>query len=140
MMKIRHIKPEHADFNAHMRLLKTAFEQVPNRKAEFSEMETAVTECNASFYQMRDSGGTVRLVSQIRDNTFFIWAMSGKGLVKVAPAIIERVKSCGYSALEFVTYKPGMRRILRGLGFVEVERINKAGGTETRHRLSVEGH
>ncbi len=139
-MKIRHIKPEHADFKAHIHLLKTAFDQVPNRKAEFSEMETAVTEHRASFYQMKEGCGSVRLVSQIRGNTFFIWGMSGKGLVNVAPAIIERVKACGYSALEFVTYKNGMRRILRSLGFVEVERNNQSGGIETRHRLDVEGN
>lgn len=101
-------------------------------------METAVTEYRASFYQMKESGGSVRLVSQIRGNTFFIWGMSGKGLIHVAPAIIERVKACGYDALEFVTYKPGMRRILRRLGFVEVERTNQSGGIETRHRLNVE--
>ncbi|WP_157810391.1 hypothetical protein [Vibrio sp. HA2012] len=123
-----------------MNLLKTAFDRVPSRKAEFLEMKRAVTECDASFYQMSDGGGTVRLVSQIRDNTFFVWGMSGKGLVSVAPAIIERVSACGYSALEFVTYKPGMRRILRGLGFVEVERVNRSGGTETRHRLMIEGN
>lgn len=135
-MKIRHIKPEHADFEAHIQSLKVAFAKALSPKAEYLAMKEAVKEHNASFYYMRDNGGALKMVSQVRGNDYFVWAATGQQLNKVAPAIIERVKACNYSAMEFMTYKKGMRRILRGLGFVEVERKQLMGGViETVHRL-----
>ncbi len=138
-MKIRHIKPQHADFKAHLELLKAAFEGALNPKAEYLEMKEAVSTRNASFYQCRSNGGMLRFVGQAKGDTYFMWASRGKNLVNVAPAIIERIKASGFKHIEFVAYKPGMRRILRVLGFDEVERNNLSERVlETVHRLDLE--
>lgn len=138
-MKIRHIKPKHADCKAHLKSLKPAFDRALNPKAEYLSLCEAVSNQTASFYLMSDQGGTLKMVSQVRDDVYFIWAACGHNLTSVAPAIIERVRACGYPAMEFLTYKKGMRRILRGLGFVEVERKSLFGGVlETVHRLNLE--
>ncbi|WP_342606958.1 hypothetical protein [Vibrio tritonius] len=135
---IRHIKPTHADIDAQLALLKPAFEGSPTPKSEFLDMCDRVKTQNASFYQLSHSGGSVRFVGLVEGNDYLIYALSGKNLRQAAPAIIERVKQCGYQAIKFHTYKNGMRRILNVFGFHEVERMQcESGAVETVHALTL---
>jgi hypothetical protein len=139
-MTIRHLKPTHPDFRAHLEPMKAAFVGSDSPKAEFEEMVTRITERHASFYRLSARGGCVRFCGRAVEGDYHIIALVGRGLLAVAPSIIERVKACGYQAITYHTYKRGMRRLLTVLGFEVIETIQHSNGVvETIHRLDLKG-
>ncbi|CCN85478.1 conserved hypothetical protein [Vibrio nigripulchritudo SFn27] len=135
-MKFRLIKPEHDDFRFHCEQLKTAFANAVDPKTEFEEMRDAVQAQRASFYHLSGKGFSVRFVGQVRDKDYFVWALTGKGIIDATlKGIIPTVKACGYESITYGTYRKGMRRILSGLGFQSIQYQREA--VATFHRLEV---
>lgn len=122
-MKFTLIKPTRADMKAQFDLIKPAFNGVHCAKAEFDFCRDAVTKKQASFYHLKGVGVSVRFIGLVTsDNDYLILAMTGKGLLKAAPCIIEAVKSQGYRSIKYHTVRQGMKRILRPFGFVESDK------------------
>jgi len=120
-MKFTLIRPNRPDLSAQFKLIKRAFNGVDCAKAEFEFCCEAVTNQRASMYHLfsREQGVSLRFVGYVTDdNDYLILAMTGKGLLKGAPAIIEAVKSQGYRTIKYHTVRAGMTRILKGFGFV----------------------
>ncbi|MEH0690143.1 hypothetical protein H4F17_13890 [Vibrio cholerae] len=120
-MKFNLIRPNRPDLSAQFKLIKRAFNGVDNAKAEFEFCCDAVISKRASLYHLfsRKQGVSLRFVGYVTsDNDYLILAMTGKGLLKGAPAIIEAVKSQGYRSIKYHTVRAGMTRILKGFGFV----------------------
>ena len=114
------IRPTRRDFWCQLFLLKPAFVGVSHAKAEFDFCCDAIRNKRASFYHLvdRKQGVSLRFVGYVTDdNDYLILAMTGKGLDKAAPAIIEAVKSQGYRSIKYHTVRRGMTRILKGVGF-----------------------
>ncbi|RPF11480.1 hypothetical protein EDB17_0111 [Vibrio crassostreae] len=112
------IRPTRADIAAQFSLIKSAFNRVSQAKAEFDFCCDAVKTKRASFYHLKGVGVSVRFVGFVTsDNDYLILAMTGKGLVKAAPCIIEAVKSQGYRSIKYHTVRRGMVRILERFGF-----------------------
>ena len=113
------IRPNRADINAQLSLIKPAFNGVHCAKSEFQFCCEAVSNKQACFYHLKGSGVSVRFVGLVTDdNEYLILAMTGKGLAKAAPYIIDAVKSQGYRSIKYHTVRPGMKRILKTFGFV----------------------
>ncbi|MDC5719431.1 hypothetical protein [Vibrio europaeus] len=120
-MKFTLIRPNRPDLPAQFKLIKRAFNGVDCAKAEFEFCCEAVINHSASMYHLlsREQGVSLRFVGYVTsDNDYLILAMTGKGLLKGAPAIIDAVKSQGYRTIKYHTVRAGMTRILQGLGFV----------------------
>lgn len=118
-MKFMLIKPNRADIKAQLALVKSAFNGVHCAKAEYEFCCDAVSNKQASFYHLKGAGVSVRFVGLVtNDNEYLILAMTGKGLLKGAPAIIDAVKSQGYRSIKYHTVRRGMERILKSFGFV----------------------
>ncbi|CAK3434908.1 Acetyltransferase (GNAT) family protein [Vibrio crassostreae] len=117
-MKFMLIRPTRADITAQFSLIKPAFNKVYQAKTEFEFCCDAVKNKRASFYHLKGVGVSVRFVGFVtNDNDYLILAMTGKGLVKAAPYIIEAVKSQGYRSIKYHTVRRGMVRILKRFGF-----------------------
>ncbi|CAK1835381.1 Phage protein [Vibrio crassostreae] len=117
------IKPTRADIKAQFALIKSAFNGVHCAKAEYQFCCEAVRNKQASFYHLKGAGVSVRFVGLVTsDNEYLILAMTGKGLVKAAPCIIEAVKSQGYRSIKYHTVRRGMERILKAFGFVVADK------------------
>ncbi|WP_299695622.1 hypothetical protein [uncultured Vibrio sp.] len=115
------IKPNRSDLSAQFNLIKRAFNGVEHAKVEFDFCCDAVRNKRASMYHLfsREHGVSVRFVGLVTEsNDYLILAMTGKGLVKAAPCIIDAVKSQGYRAIKYHTVRRGMERILKSFGFV----------------------
>ncbi|MGF1859890.1 hypothetical protein [Photobacterium profundum] len=121
-MKFILLKPTRADIQAQFALIKRAFNGVKNCKAEFDITKELVLSKQASMYQVIGKGVSVRFVGFVTDdNDYLILALTGKGLVNVAPYIIDAVKSQGYRAIKYHTVRTGMTAILQSFGFVQTE-------------------
>lgn len=117
-MKITLISPARADINAHFTMLKPAFNGVAFAKEEFQFCCDAVRSKQACLYRIKCKDVDVRFVGLVTDdNDYLILALTGKGLVKAAPFIIDAVCSQGYRSIKYHTVKKGMTRILSGFGF-----------------------
>jgi len=122
-MKFMLIRPTRADINAQLTLIKPAFNGVHCAKAEFQFCSEAVRNKQASFYHLKGDGVSVRFVGLVTDeNDYLILAMTGKGLVKAAPCIIEAVKSQGYRSIKYHTVRRGMERILKSFDFTVIDK------------------
>lgn len=118
-MKFILMKPTRADIKAQFSLIKPAFNGVHCAKAEYEFCCESVNNKQASFYHLKGNGVSVRFVGLVNsDNEYLILAMTGKGLIKAAPYIIEAVKSQGYKAIKYHTVRAGMARVLKSFGFV----------------------
>ncbi|WP_039954377.1 hypothetical protein [Vibrio caribbeanicus] len=114
------LRPTRSDLPALFGLIKRAFNGVHCAKAEFEFCCDAVRTQRASFYHLmgREQGVSLRFVGYVTDdNDYLILAMTGKGLNKAAPVILEAVKSQGYRSIKYHTVRRGMTRILKGFGF-----------------------
>lgn len=117
-MKFTLIRPNRADIKTQFSLVKRAFNKVHQAKYEFEDCCEKVMKKHASFYQLTGKGVSVRFVGFVTDeNDYLVIALTGKGLKKAAPVIIDAVKSQGYRSIQYHTVRRGMTRILRGLGF-----------------------
>lgn len=117
-MKWLVFRPKRADINTQLNFLRDAFNGVHEAKQEFEFCCEAVKAQRASFYHVKGQGVSVRFVGMVTgDNSYLILAMTGKGLHKVAPAIIEKVSANGYPLIKYHTVRKGMVRILKRFGF-----------------------
>ena len=120
-MKIIYIKNTRADINAHLALLKPAFNGVENAKAEYEDCCDLVRDGQAGFYQVSGQGINVRFCGLVTDdNQYWILAMTGRGLVDAAALIIDCVQRQGYAAIKYHTARQGMERILSRFGFEKI--------------------
>lgn len=112
------IRPARADIDAQLGFVRPAFNGVPNAKYEFAFCCEAVKRKRASFYQLKGEGVNVRFVGYVTDeNEYLILAMTGKGMTKAAPTIIDAVKAQGYAAIKLHSIHRGMVRALKPFGF-----------------------
>ncbi|MGR5149655.1 hypothetical protein ACQKP8_24295 [Photobacterium alginatilyticum] len=139
-MHFRLIRPTAADFPAHLKLLKPAFEGSDDPKGEFEFVRDLLEDKRGSFYLLTGKGIKLWFVSRRLDGRFHIVAMTGRGLVQAASHIIERATNCGYRAISYHTYRKGMRRILGRFGFEQTEQVREFDGkAETVHQLELVG-
>ncbi|WP_135382161.1 hypothetical protein [Vibrio tasmaniensis] len=120
-MKLILLRPNRPDLPALFKLIKRAFNGVTDAKVEFEFCREAVENKRASFYHLfdREQGVSLRFVGYVTsENDYLILAMTGKGLLKGAPTIIDAVKSQGYRSIKYHTVRLGMCRVLRQFGFV----------------------
>lgn len=118
-MSITFISSDRADINAHLTLLKPAFNGLEFAKEEYQFCCDAVRNKQAGLYQIKERGVNVRFVGIVTDsNEYLILALTGRGLVSAAKSIIKAVSTKGYDAIKFHTIKLGMTRILRRFGFI----------------------
>lgn len=121
-MKISLISPNRKDIDVHFGKVKPAFNGVDFAKEEYQFCCDAVRSQQACLYRVKGSGVDVRFVGLVTDeNDYLILALTGKGLVKAAPFIIDAVCSQGYRSIKYHTVKKGMTRILSGFGFHAVK-------------------
>ncbi len=139
-MKWQYLSPKRVDLSAHLQLLKPAFDGSDSPKLEFEQVSEWVKSGEVGFYQVSMRGVKLRFVGRVTGDAYHIVAMTGQGLTKAANHMIERVIAQGYPAITFHTYRKGMRRISRSVGFEQVERVREFDGTlETVHRLDLKG-
>ncbi|WP_087019057.1 hypothetical protein [Thaumasiovibrio subtropicus] len=135
-MNFTHIRASAKDLNVHLNAMRPAYDGSDSPKLEFDLLREWVEGQHASFYKVTGKGVSLRFVGRFEESTYHIIAMTGKGLGIAAPFIIDRIRECGYDAIQYHTYRKGMRRILNRFGFAEAQTLRKFDGKrETVHRL-----
>lgn len=133
-LTISYLAPTRADVMTHLRLLKPAFNGSTEPKAEWLDMVRKVQAGHASLYLIKARGVTIRLVGQVIDGGYHVICAQGRGLLHAALIVIEKCVLMGYPSITYHSYRPGMGRILRCLGF-ELDSVLTA--TESRYVLNL---
>jgi len=115
-MNITFINPVRADINAHLTLLKPAFNGVANAKSEYELCCDAVKGKQAGLYHLKGKGLDVRFVGQAVDNGYLLWALTGFGYVNAVEQILKIVEQQGYEFIRCHTVRRGITRMLRRFG------------------------
>ncbi|MBV1843622.1 MULTISPECIES: hypothetical protein [Photobacterium] len=137
-MRFEFIRPTAPNFKPQMQALRPAFDGSDMPRAELEDVTGMVRRREADLYRLTGEGIQLWLVGRVMDETYHIVAVTGRGLSKATEHIIQRVKACGYCAITYHTYRPGMRRILNRFGFEQVELVREFDGKqETIHRLTI---
>ena len=112
-MNITFISPERADINAHLNLLKPAFNGVENPKSEYELCCDAVRNKQAGLYLLQGDGFNVRFVGMAVDDGYLLWSLVGRGYVLAVEQILSIVKGQGYRFIRCHTVRKGITRMLR---------------------------
>lgn len=126
----RLIRPTDKDFSYHCEQIKRAFDRVPNAKAEWKQCIESVKHGEASFYLFKKSGVFFRFVGVAEGETYFFWAVEGKGYRALFDDLRELLRSCGYKRVRVHTFKKAMARYHKMQGFDQAEAIEHNKSTE----------
>jgi|GEM_PF-3429269 len=124
-MKWLSIFPNSEEFQPALERLRAAFSSM-NDTDDYQQMVDALTRGQMTLYHLTDHDIDILTVIKTDKDTCFVYAAQGVGLRQVTPIFIERVKSLGFSSIEYQTYKKGMTRIIERFGFKRLYRVGHA--------------
>ena len=65
----------------------------------------------------------VYMIVRQEESELVICCLAGKGLLKVAPLVVEAANQAGCETIRFHSSRPGLARLLTECGFYELERV-----------------
>ena len=96
--------------------LKVAFRACPQ---DFEELKAEVQTGRVSLYQLTGEGYDITVAGQIIGESYFLWGVSGVGVVKGIKELTEYVKNVGLTSISAETYFPALARLVRRLNTTE---------------------
>lgn len=104
------------DTNA-LERLKVAFRACPD---DFEDLKGEVQAGNVSLYELSGEHYNVTIAGEIIGDSYFLWGVSGRGVVPAIRALAVIVKRAGLSSISAETYFPGLARLVRKLNTQEL--------------------
>ncbi|MDN3697779.1 DNAase [Vibrio cortegadensis] len=96
--------------------LKVAFRACP---AEFEKLKHEVNAGRVSLYELSDDSYRVTVAGEIIGHSYFLWGVSGRGVIPAMRELKAYVKSAGLSSISAETYFPLVARLCRRLSTEE---------------------
>lgn len=87
-----------------------AFDLCPD---EYDLMLNGIKNGEISIYQISAENVNALVAGEFVGDSYFIWAMCGRGLIAATNELIPLIKSAGVSEITTSTHKAGVRRIYR---------------------------
>ncbi|MBV1843613.1 MULTISPECIES: hypothetical protein [Photobacterium] len=133
------MRPEHPDYPRQVARLAAAFTATDAPTDEYTLMCQRLDDGTLSLYHVTGDSLDLSIVGEVIDDSYFVWAVAGKGFRTGVTELIKRVKGAGFKSVTCATAKPGIRRMyryFRDLKLTETEQLNN-GCLCTWHELEV---
>lgn len=92
--------------------LKVAFRKCPQ---DFEALKGEVSEGNVSLYQIHGEGYDVTIAGEIVGDSYFLWGVSGVGVVRAMQELAPVVRRLGLNSISAETYFPALARLVKPL-------------------------
>ena len=99
------------------------------RPAVLSDFDELARRVNSGWYQLYEiNDGESYLITETinyagSDKRLFVWCYAGKNIREMFQIIENAARRSGYSAIEYQTHRPGMRKMAEINGYNELVRI-----------------
>ncbi|EJU9029134.1 DNAase [Vibrio cholerae] len=101
-----------ADKSKALGRLEIAFRACPD---DFDALKSSVQVGLVSLYDIRGDGYDVTLAGEVVGDSYFLWAVSGTGVIKAINELSPIVKKAGLTSISASTYFPSLARLVRRL-------------------------
>ncbi|ELJ8507872.1 MULTISPECIES: DNAase [Vibrio] len=101
-----------ADKSKALGRLEIAFRACPD---DFDALKRSVQAGLVSLYDIRGDGYDVTLAGEVVGDSYFLWAVSGTGVIKAINELSPIVKKAGLTSISASTYFPSLARLVRRL-------------------------
>ncbi|TKF31634.1 DNAase [Vibrio kanaloae] len=99
--------------------LKVAFRACPK---DFDKLKSEVKAGRVSVYELSGDGYRVTVAGEVDGNSYFLWGVSGRGVVLAMRELSKYVKESGLTSISAETYFPLVAKLCRRLSTEEHER------------------
>ncbi|EPM4292313.1 DNAase [Vibrio fluvialis] len=96
--------------------LEVAFRACPN---DFKELKAEVEAGRVSLYELRGEGYCMTVAGEVIGETYFLWGVSGHGVVPAIRELSQYVKNAGLQHISAETYFPALARLVSKLNTTE---------------------
>ncbi|MBL4261745.1 DNAase [Vibrio fluvialis] len=96
--------------------LEVAFRACPN---DFKELKAEVEAGRVSLYELSGEGYCMTVAGEVIGETYFLWGVSGHGVVPAIRELSQYVKNAGLQHISAETYFPALARLVSKLNTTE---------------------
>ncbi|NOH96277.1 DNAase [Vibrio sp. 99-70-13A1] len=112
-----------------LKRLRVAFRACPK---DFDLLKSEVKAGRVSVYELTGDSYRVTVAGEIDGDSYFLWGVSGRGVIPAMRELKVYVKECGLTSISAETYFPLVAKLCRRLSTEETER-----GEVTRMEMRV---